>query len=118
MDHHRELSTPGQIFEALEVKQKKIIRKAGIELMGEELFNKFLSDGAIVNDQVIQDKIDKKSIEFIKTNEGIKATEVWGDFANIQNMPQSTILKTQLAEIERLAKIILPKYWTATPPTL
>ena len=60
--------------------------------------------------------IDKKSLEFIKVNEKIKATEEWGDFADIECMSESTILKTQLADIERLAKIMLPDYWLSTPP--
>ena len=57
-------------------------------------------------------------MEFIETNASIKATEEWGDFADIECMSESTILKTQLAEIERLAKLMLPDYWLSTPPSI
>ena len=56
-------------------------------------------------------------MEFIEVNSAIKATEEWGDFADIECMSVSTILKSQLADIDRLAKLMLPDYWLTTPPS-
>ena len=39
----------------------KIVRKAGIELMGDELFDQYIKDEDIL-DQELQDKIDERSV--------------------------------------------------------
>ena len=99
-------------------RDKKLIKKAGIELMGEDLFAQFINSVGPIADQTFQDKIDKKSLEFIEVNEKIKATEEWGNFADIECMSLSTILISQEAEIDRLAKLMLPDYWLSTPPSI
>lgn len=80
----------------------KIVRKAGIELMGDELFDQYIKDEDIL-DQELQDKIDERSVQFIATNEGIKATDEWGTFATIRNMPETTILQTQYERINQVS---------------
>ena len=103
-------------FNALDIIEQKIIRKAGIELMGEELFQQLLS-GVNIDAQLTQDLMDEKAIEFIALNTEIKASDTYGNFAYIPQMPDSTILQTEKDEINRLASIMLPSLWNGMPPT-
>ena len=104
-------------FNAMDTFEKKIVRKAGIRLTGERLFE-LLLEGGNVQSQGVQDEIDEHSVEFIAAYSGISATDTWGNFANIPGMPETTLLQSDLNELNRIASIMLPGLWTEMPPVI
>ena len=91
--------------------EQKKVKKAGIELIGTDLFEKYITGGFFTQEQ--QSVIDNLSVQFITSNEEVEDTPEFQikDFAEIYGMPHTLILAREQDQLTMLASTMLPKYW-------
>ena len=102
-------------YDNLQPEQKKILHKAGLELMGNEYFGAYLI-GQNVGSDAIQKKIDENSLKFISANsaiENVPESKI-GNFASIIRMDQTLLEQTEYDLIIERANVMLPSLFQDT----